>query len=176
VPMPATVRVGTRTALANLTRNFARLAAAPLFCSVLLAGCAPDVADEAADRAPRGEVLTAQAQSAAALPRAAAATGLVTTERLLDADSDVGNWLMDGRTYDAQRYSPLALINEENVGELGLAWYYDLETLRGVEATPLAIDGVIYNISAWNVTYAHDAKTGELLWTYDPEVSRESGR
>ena len=83
---------------------------------------------------------------------------------------------MDGRTYSAQRFSPLDQINEHNVGELGLAWYYDLDTLRGVEATPLAIDGVIYNISAWNITYAHDAKTGKLLWTYDPEVPREWGR
>lgn len=100
----------------------------------------------------------------------------VTAERLRSADADHGNWLMDGRTYSAQRFSPLDLINEENIGELGLAWYYDLDTLRGVEATPLAIDGVLYNISAWNITYAHDAKTGELLWTFDPEVPREWGR
>ena len=100
----------------------------------------------------------------------------VTAERLRTADDNPAEWLMDGRTYSAQRFSPLDLINEHNVKDLGLAWYYDLETLRGVEATPLMVNGVLYNISAWNITYAHDAKTGELLWKYDPEVPRQWGR
>jgi len=93
-----------------------------------------------------------------------------------DTDQDGSQWLMDGRTYSAQRFSPLDQINEDNVAELGLAWYHDLHTLRGVEATPLMIDGVLYNISAWNVTTAHDAGTGEVLWQYDPEVPRAWGR
>jgi len=100
----------------------------------------------------------------------------VTAKRLRAADENPGEWLMDGRTYSAQRFSPLDLINAENVKDLGLAWYYDLKTLRGVEATPLAIGGVLYNVNAWNITYAHDAATGELLWTHDPEVPRERGR
>jgi len=83
---------------------------------------------------------------------------------------------MDGGTYTAQRFSTLKQIDEHNVSELGLAWYYDLDTLRGVEATPLAIDGVIYNISAWNITTAHEARTGKLLWSYDPKVPRQWGR
>lgn len=89
---------------------------------------------------------------------------------------EAAEWLMDGRTYDAQRFSPLALINETNVADLGLAWYYELGTLRGVEATPLMIDGVLYNTSAWNLTTAHDAATGEVLWQFDPEVPRQWGR
>src|SRR5689334_18885940 len=96
--------------------------------------------------------------------------------RLRDADRRSDEWLMDGRTYTAQRYSPLTQIDEHNVGELGLAWYYDLDTLRGVEATPLFADGVLYNISAWNIATAHDARTGKVLWTYDPKVPREWGR
>ena len=83
---------------------------------------------------------------------------------------------MDGRTYDAQRYSPLQQINENNVGQLGLAWFAELNTFRGVEATPLAVDGVIYNISAFNITSAYEAQTGRELWTYDPQVPREWGR
>jgi quinohemoprotein ethanol dehydrogenase len=70
----------------------------------------------------------------------------------------------------------LARINELNVKSLGLEWFYDLDTLRGVEATPLAIDGVLYDISAWNITYAFDAVSGKLLWKYDPQVPREWGR
>jgi quinohemoprotein ethanol dehydrogenase len=96
--------------------------------------------------------------------------------RLRAAAVDGGQWLMDGRTYDAQRYSPLKSINESNVAQLGLAWYAELDTYRGVEATPLFIDGVLYNISAWNITTAYNAKTGRKLWSYDPKVPREWGR
>jgi quinohemoprotein ethanol dehydrogenase len=85
-------------------------------------------------------------------------------------------WLSDGRTYDAQRFSPLTQIDAGNVGRLGLAWYDELDTFRGVEATPLYADGVLYNISAWNITTAYDARTGKRLWTYDPQVPREWGR
>lgn len=98
----------------------------------------------------------------------------VDSRRLLEPDNT--EWLMDGRTYQAQRFSQLALINEGNVADLGIAWYHELHTMRGVEATPLMIDGVLYNISAWNITTAHDAVTGEVLWEFDPEVPREWGR
>ena len=100
----------------------------------------------------------------------------VDASRLLAADSDPGNWLMDGRNYQAQRHSPLTQINEHNVKDLGLAWYRELDTFRGVEGTPLVVDGVLYNISAWNITSAYNAATGKLLWTYDPKVPREWGR
>jgi quinohemoprotein ethanol dehydrogenase len=92
------------------------------------------------------------------------------------APLEAGNWVMDGRTYEAQRYSPLKRINERNVGRLGLAWFAELNTFRGVEATPLAVDGVLYNISAFNITTAYDVKTGKELWSYDPQVPREWGR
>ena len=87
-----------------------------------------------------------------------------------------GEWLSDGRTYDAQRFSPLTQIDAGNVRQLGLAWYDELDTLRGVEATPLYADGVLYNVSAWNITTAYDARSGKKLWTYDPEVPRAWGR
>ena len=100
----------------------------------------------------------------------------VDAARLRAADSEPGQWLMDGRNYTAQRYSTLRAINENTVKDLGLAWYAELDTLRGVEATPLFVDGVLYNISAWNITSAYNAKTGRRLWTYDPKVPREWGR
>ncbi len=89
---------------------------------------------------------------------------------------DGADWLHDGRTYDAQRYSPLTQINASNVSKLGIAWYDELDTFRGVEATPLYADGVIYNTMPWNITMAYDARTGKRLWTYDPKVPREYGR
>jgi glucose dehydrogenase len=93
-----------------------------------------------------------------------------------DRAAAAGNWMTDGHGYDAQRYSPLARINERNVGRLGLQWFYDLDTLGGVEATPLAVDGVLYDISAWDITYVFDVKSGSLLWSYDPQVPKEWGR
>ncbi|HWL63961.1 MAG TPA: PQQ-dependent dehydrogenase, methanol/ethanol family [Steroidobacteraceae bacterium] len=109
-------------------------------------------------------------------PGTSGKASVVDAARLQNAAAEPGQWLMDGRDYMAQRFSPLKAINESNVSQLGIAWFADLDTYRGVEATPLFVDGVIYNVSAWNVAYAHDAKTGRLLWTYDPQVPRDYGR
>ncbi|KPL66932.1 quinohemoprotein alcohol dehydrogenase [Erythrobacter sp. SG61-1L] len=80
------------------------------------------------------------------------------------------------RTWDEQRFSPLKQINDGNVQRLGLAWYDDLETYRGVQASPLVVDGVLYNESIYNVVTAYDGKTGRKLWTYDPKVGPEWAR
>ncbi len=92
------------------------------------------------------------------------------------ADGDTANWITYGRTYSEQRFSPLKQIDEQSVGKLGLAWYYNLETLRGVEATPLVKDGVMYTSSSWSIVYAFDAKSGKLLWTYDPKVPKDHAK
>jgi quinohemoprotein ethanol dehydrogenase len=92
------------------------------------------------------------------------------------ADGDPANWITYGRTYSEQRFSPLKQIDEQSVGKLGLAWSYDLETMRGVEATPLVKDGVIYTTSAWSIVYAFDAKTGTQLWKYDPAVPKDHAK
>src|SRR5215471_3456631 len=91
---------------------------------------------------------------------------------LRNSDKDSGNWLMYGRTYDDHRYSPLKQIDEQNVGKLGLAWSHEFGTTRGLEATPLVENGVIYTTGSWSVVYAIDAKGGDVRWTYDPAVSR----
>ncbi len=96
--------------------------------------------------------------------------------RLEHADQDPGQWMSYGRTWSEQRFSPLAEINDRNVSRLRLAWFADLNTFRGVEATPLEIDGVLYNVSAWDVTTAYEAATGRVLWTYDPKVPLEWAR
>ena len=97
----------------------------------------------------------------------------VDAARIIGADDDAGNWLSHGRTYSEQRFSPLASISTENVGQLGLAWSLDLDTNRGQEATPLVIDGVMYSTSAWSKVQAIDARTGKLLWQFDPKVPGE---
>jgi quinohemoprotein ethanol dehydrogenase len=103
-------------------------------------------------------------------------TSEVDDAALRAADGDSANWITYGRTYSEQRYSPLKQIDEQSVGKLGLAWSYDLETLRGVEATPLVKDGVLYTTSAWSLVYAFDARTGKLLWSYDPKVPKDHAK
>ena len=98
--------------------------------------------------------------------------GVVTEQRIVKADLDPENWLTHGRTYDEQRYSPLTQLTNGNVTQLGLAWFFDLPTKRGVEATPLVIDGVMYTTGPWSIVYAIDVRTGRQIWTYDPQVDR----
>ncbi len=103
-------------------------------------------------------------------------TAEVNAARLIAADSEPGSWMSHGRTYDEQRFSPLNEIDKHNVGTLGLTWSYDLETERGVEATSIVVDGVLYATSAWSIVHALDARTGAPLWRYDPGVAREKGK
>lgn len=90
--------------------------------------------------------------------------------RIIAAGAD--EWLSHGRTYDEQRFSPLSDINTTTVSDLGLEWSFDLGTSRGIEVTPIVADGVMYVTATWNIVHALDAKTGELLWSFDPEVDR----
>ena len=106
---------------------------------------------------------------------ALAAPGAVDGARIIGADGEPGNWLAHGRTYGEQRFSPLDTINDGNVANLKLAWYYDTGTQRGLEATPIVVDGVIYTTGDWSRVYAVDAATGKQLWAYDPKVPREWG-
>jgi quinohemoprotein ethanol dehydrogenase len=90
--------------------------------------------------------------------------------RIISADGEPGNWMVHGRTYNEQRFSPLKQINDQNISQLRLSWFYDLDTHRGQEATPLVVDGVMYFTSAWSKVFALNAGTGALLWSYDPKV------
>ena len=94
----------------------------------------------------------------------------VGTTGLVEADRDPANWMMYGRTYSEQRYSPLGQINDRNVGSLGLAWHARLDIDHGTEATPLVVDGVMYTTGARSIVYAFDARTGMRLWKHDPQV------
>ena len=95
----------------------------------------------------------------------------VDAARLANANSEPGNWMASDRTYDGQRYSPLNQINADNVGQLGLAWHYDIADGKyGQEATPLVVDGVMYVSTDLSRVKALDAKTGKEIWAFDPEV------
>ncbi len=132
-----------------------------LLATALLQACNNEAPPEAA---------TATAPVAAAAPAVPGNAANVSGERLANADNEPGEWMSHGRTYGEQRFSPLDQINTSNVSQLGLAWYADLDTRRGQEATPLMVDGVIYVSTAWSKVKAFSAKSGEPLWSYDPQV------
>src|SRR5260370_41722667 len=80
----------------------------------------------------------------------------VTPERLLNPDKEPQNWLMNHRTYDGQRFSPLARINRDNVKKLKLAYAVQLGGGAGKEysvATPLAEDSCLYVTDSLGVLF-----------------------
>ena len=81
-------------------------------------------------------------------------------------------WLSHGRTYREQRFSPLDTVNRDNVDELDLVWSFKFDTARGMEATPIVHDGVIYVSTGWSHVHAIDARSGEELWHYDAKVPK----
>ncbi len=82
------------------------------------------------------------------------------------------DWPLHGNDVGERRFSALQQVNRDTVGKLGLAWSFDLYTRRGIEATPLVIDGVMYVSGSWSMVYALDAVTGALKWFHDPQVDR----
>ena len=90
-------------------------------------------------------------------------------------ESRAGDWLAYGRTHSEQRFSPLAEINLDTIGRLGVDWYVDLPDDVGLVSTPLVVDGVLYFTGTMNVIRAVDAGSGELLWQYDPDVAGHIG-
>ena len=121
-------------------------------------------------------VMTALALIAAPALAAGRGPADVDGARIRAADREPQNWMAVGRSYAETHYSPLAGIAAANVGRLGLAWSAELNTYRGAEASPIEVDGVLYNIAPWNITTAYDARTGKVLWTYDPKAPPEFGR
>src|SRR5680860_846322 len=102
-------------------------------------------------------------------------TKQVNTDRLETADSTPEDWLSYGKNYSEDRFSTLNQINKSNIDSLGLAWSIDLGTTRGIEATPIVVDGIMYLTGPWSVVYAIDARKGKIIWTYDPEVPKGFG-
>ena len=85
------------------------------------------------------------------------------------------NWLAYGRNFSEQRFSPLDQINADNVGKLGLQWSLALPTDRSLISTPIVVDGVMYFTGSYSKARAVDARTGALLWEYDPETLKHAG-
>src|SRR5262247_3811248 len=111
---------------------------------------------------------------AAAVVAAPGFAGEVTTDRLANADKEPQNWLMNHRTYDAQRYSPLARINKDNVKTLRLAYAVPIGGTainENLQATPLVEDGYMYVVDQWGIVYKIDVRSGDMgriVWRMDP--------
>ncbi|MBL0944156.1 MAG: PQQ-dependent dehydrogenase, methanol/ethanol family [Hydrogenophaga sp.] len=122
--------------------------------------------------------LAAQAQSATPKGSAAhisAATQKVNGGFIASNARTTNDWPTHGLDYAETRHSRLDQINTGNVKDLGLVWSYNLESKRGVESTPLVVDGIMYVTASWSVVHAIDVRTGQRIWTYDPQVPREAG-
>src|SRR5712691_4152299 len=98
----------------------------------------------------------------------------VTPDRLVNADREPQNWLMNHRTYDAQRYSPLDKINRATIKDLKLAYAVAIggtSPNENLQATPLAEDGFLYVVDQWGVVYKIDGRSGDMgriIWRMDP--------
>ena len=86
------------------------------------------------------------------------------------------DWPSYGLDYAETRFSRLQQITAANVKGLGLVWTYNLESTRGIEATPLVVDGIMYVTASWSVVHAIDVRTGKRIWVFDPQVPREYGQ
>ena len=120
---------------------------------------------------------TRDASALTAHPQPAAPVeGQIDQKRLMSADKDPGEWLTTGRDFGKGHYSPLERINTKNIDRLGFAWSYDTQTNRGLEATPIVVDGVMYTSGATGKAYALDAKTGKEIWSFDPHADLRVNR
>ena len=91
----------------------------------------------------------------------------ITDARLQDANKDSANWMLHGRDYTNQRFSPLSQINNRNVKKLVPKWIYQTGISATFQTTPLVADGVMYLSTPFSNVVAVDAKNGRELWRYD---------
>jgi alcohol dehydrogenase (cytochrome c) len=112
---------------------------------------------------------------------ASALAAEVTAERLANVDREPHNWLMNHRSYDSQRYSPLAKINTGTVKSLKLVYAVAIGGTtadENLEATPIAEDGFLYVVDQWGIVYKIDARSGEMgriVWRMDPKQEKPAG-
>src|SRR3954464_15539210 len=112
----------------------------------------------------RHAVIAALLSSTVPILAGSATAADVTADRLINADREPQNWLMNHRTYDAQRYSPLDKINKTNVKSLKLAYAVALggtSINENLQSTALVEDGYLYVVDQWGIVYKIDGRSGE---------------
>lgn len=100
-----------------------------------------------------------------------AVSSAAANDKLVELSKSNENWVMPGKNYSSQNYSPMTQINAENVKDLKAAWSFSTGLLHGHEGTPLVVDGVMYvHTSFPNHTFALDLKDpGHILWQHKPK-------
>lgn len=98
--------------------------------------------------------------------------GNITQARVLAESGKGENWFLNGGNFAGEHYSPLRQINDKNVQNLGLTWSLALPAPDGIAATPIVVDGTIFLSGPRSLVFAIDAATGDLHWTYNPEVEK----
>ncbi|MGH9592004.1 MAG: c-type cytochrome, partial [Bryobacteraceae bacterium] len=81
------------------------------------------------------------------------------------AHPEPGEWPTYHGNIGGNRYTPLKEITPANVAHLAPKWMFTIPGGRGLEVTPLVIDGVMY-VTAANSALALDARTGREIWRY----------
>ena len=92
----------------------------------------------------------------------------VSDSMMANADSDTANWLLDGRSYSNDRYSPLSQVNTGNVASLSPVAIVQTGMTASFETTPIVVHGVMYLstpvVNSQMKIMALNAATGELIW------------
>src|SRR5258705_2802861 len=96
--------------------------------------------------------------------------GNVSEARAISDATEGDNWLLNGRTFDEQHFSPLKEIDAKNASGVGLAWFLDIDSGMGIVSEPIVVDGVAYVSAPLSIVYAVDAASGKLLWKFDPRI------
>ena len=105
-------------------------------------------------------------ESGASNTQQPASIGQISDKRIINAESEPGNWLSHGRDFGEQRFSPLTQINTETVSQLGLEFEVDLKSNGAMEATPIMVDGTLFFSAPYSVTYAVNAVFAPgVLWS-----------
>ncbi len=94
----------------------------------------------------------------------------ITSQDLLDGLKNPSRWLTFSGEYTGQRHSPLKQLTPANVSGLVPQWVFQTEVPgfpgRGLETSPLAVDGVLYITGNNNQAWALDGRTGRPIWSY----------
>ena len=104
----------------------------------------------------------------------AAPAWAIDPSRLENADKNPNDWLTYHGSYKSYHHSGLDQINTDNVKDLQVAWMHSPgRSTRGLQSFPLVADGVLYYTGSYSRLFALDAATGEVLWSYFPELNED---
>ncbi|MCP5143524.1 MAG: PQQ-dependent dehydrogenase, methanol/ethanol family [Gammaproteobacteria bacterium] len=141
----------------------------PLTATLLLAACG---------KAPEGDAPASAESTPAEVATTASPDnrGRIDAQRLQAVATEPGAWLTTGRDGGKTHYSPLDQINRDTADRIGFAWELKTGTNRGMQATPIVVDGVMYTSGVAGRVYALDAKTGATLWQFEPPLELRNAR